>query len=402
MTTSDMPADHAHDGIAAERFGRDVLGPIFAEFAQRLWMFQELLPGRERAALLFCARGGLRLRLIYEQFLQAIQSSGVVIHGDLMISRLVAARTLIDAPTDAVLDELGREFAARPMREVAAALAQESQASLGPDWDEPFGPKQFLGLLQGQDSETLRLRTTIKRLDQAFRRHLEIVSASRSTVVLCDTGLYGSTIRLLAEGVPGKRWVAAQFARSNYKGFVTPHFARTIGLSVERDNYTPWNARTAALRFWQLIEWVLEPSLASVRAFSDEPQPISNLEVPGWRDRLGPSSPGLFSGIMAYLSDLGPRDLPQIAILAERSWRQLHRSVVWPRPQDVSVLKLTARSRDFGRDEAVEQFAATSIRASLWREGALVQRFPLFGRGALAVLETVHSARAISRLVKRG
>jgi hypothetical protein len=42
------------------------------------------------------------------------------------------------------------------------------------------------------------------------------------------------------------------------------------GGTVERDYYSVFNSRTAALRFWHLFESVLEPSLPSVTTFSRE------------------------------------------------------------------------------------------------------------------------------------
>ena len=57
--------------VTSESFGRAVLGPIFAEFCLRLWSIGALLTEPGRAALLFCARGGLRMHLAYEAFLSS-------------------------------------------------------------------------------------------------------------------------------------------------------------------------------------------------------------------------------------------------------------------------------------------------------------------------------------------
>ncbi|MED5544981.1 MAG: glycosyltransferase [Pseudomonadota bacterium] len=382
--------------LAAERFGCEVLGPIFAEFAQRLWTFQYYMPAKDDTCLLFCARGGLRLRQIYEAFLAASGLSAPLPHADLMISRLVAARTGLAAPGPALLEELGREFEGQTMAEVVLALTQDPSIRLGPEWHHPFEAGTFAALLEGESGRLVR--QVVARLDGAFRRHLDLVSQGRGRAILCDTGLYGSTVRLLQEGVPQVQWFAAQFARSNYKRFATPHFDVTVGLSVEQDGYCPWNARTCVLRFWHLIEAVLEPDLASVKSFSNEPVPRSNLEEPGWRERVGEDTQGLFTGVLTYLSGLSPEQLPGIETAAEEAWGRLRQAIIWPGRQDLAVLSLSPRARDFGRIEAVHQFPeGGAITSSLWREGAVVQRYRRTGRFGLALLEAAHSLRFLKR-----
>ncbi len=185
-----------------ERFGRTVLGPIFAEFAHRLWLFQRFVPAQDDTCLLFCARGGLRLRLIYETFLASTGLEPPVPYADLMISRLVAARTSFAAPGAALLEELGREFKGQTTREVVFALTQQPTPALDDAWDQPFDATIFVSLLAQEQPEVATIRARIAQLDAAFRRHLDTVAGGRSTILLCDTGLYGSTVRLLRDGVP--------------------------------------------------------------------------------------------------------------------------------------------------------------------------------------------------------
>jgi hypothetical protein len=387
---------------SAESIGRDVLGPIFAEYAQRLWLFQFSLPERDDACLLFCARGGLRLRVIYERFLAATGLQAPLPYDDIMISRLVAARTSIASPGPALVEELSREFDGQTMREVAVALTQEPVAELGSAWDQPFDPKMFVALLQEDAPGVARMHATTSRLNAAFARHVEAVSHGCPRIILSDTGLYGSTLRLLRAGMPDKQWMSAQFARSNYKGFATPHFDGTVGISVERDGYMAWNARTTVLRFWQLIESALEPDLESVRTFNGASIPLANLQVPGWQDRISSNVPGLFTGILSYIDDLSSKDLPHVGMRAEEGWWQLRRLVIWPRRADVSLLSLPPRSRDFGRTEAVHQFPGTKpIRSSLWREGAIIQRYPKLGRGFLMLLEAAHTLRTLRKMYRK-
>src|SRR5262245_20100687 len=40
-----------------------LFGPIVAEFCTRLWLYLSNIPNRDEAVVLFCARGGLNMRL---------------------------------------------------------------------------------------------------------------------------------------------------------------------------------------------------------------------------------------------------------------------------------------------------------------------------------------------------
>ncbi|WP_305546066.1 glycosyltransferase [Methylobacterium sp. NEAU K] len=355
--------------------------------------------------LLFCARGGLRLKLAYERFLTRTGLPPRLPRAALMVSRLVAARTAFHPPSPGVLSELEREFSGQSMAEIAAALAQRDDLALPPQWYAPFQKAAFVALLAGSEPAVAILHEAVAEQDALFRAHLAASAGNRHQCVLVDTGLYGSTVRILQEGVPDRQWSGLQFARCNYKRLPTPHFPRTLGLSVESDWYKPWEVRTSALRFWQLIEACLEPELPSVRTFSEGPQgapPRANLQVAGWENRVEPDQPGLFTGVLAYIDALTPETLQRVPGDASRAWHSLKGAVVWPDRQAVTTLSLGGRSRDFGRTELRAQFAGSGvtnplrqIRESLWREGAVIRSFPRAGRLVLALIELIYAGRAL-------
>ena len=389
--------------LDAVTFGRRTLGPILAEFCLRLWLFERFLPPDD-TVLLFCARGGLRLQFAYERFLAQTALPQRVPRAALMVSRLVAARTAFNPPSPGVLSELGREFSGQSMARVAAALAQREDLVLPEPWNAPFETSAFVALLADDNPGVAALHASVAQQDALFRAHLAACAGGARHCVLVDTGLYGSTLRMLQEGVPERTWSGLQFARCNYKRLPTPHFPRTIGLSVESDWYKPWDSRTSALRFWQLIEACLEPDLSSVRTFSTAAsgEPQANLQVSGWEDRIEPEEPGLFTGVLAYIDGLGPETVHHIADDAGSAWHALKDAVVWPDERTVAILSLGGRSRDFGRTELSAQFVDArssqilgQIRKSLWREGALVRSFPRAGRFMLPLVELVYAERAL-------
>ena len=387
------------------RFGETVLGPILAEFAFRLWLFAESQPADAR--LLFCARGGLRMRLLYETFLNSIGRSSPLPVDDLMVSRLVAARPALLARAPAALDEIGREFEGESMRKVMAALVQ-ADLPLSPPWDEVFERERFEQLFWSRDREIRAARAAIAAQARLFRRHLDEKSGGQK-IILCDTGLYGSTMRLLQAAYQRRNMYCVMFARSNYKGFDSGHFARTSGLCVESNFYSAFDLRSSVLRFWQLIEHVFEPDLESVRAFhvGEDGRPRSNLERPGWRDAVGPRESEIFAGVLAYVVSLTPEDFWQrIYDDGARAWPEFKRRVTRPRLSDLALLSIGERSRDFGRLDKVESVAAGSapsvaqIKASLWREGAATRAHPALRALLHGGIELAHGVRQLRRAIR--
>jgi predicted HAD superfamily hydrolase len=88
-------------------FGRQILGPIFAEFALKTWILLSNLEHPEDTVLLFCARGGLRLQTIYENFLAASGLASPIPIQPLMISRIIAVRSALLKGGAAAFEQIG-------------------------------------------------------------------------------------------------------------------------------------------------------------------------------------------------------------------------------------------------------------------------------------------------------
>lgn len=408
----DAAAARARSGADAAAFGKAVFGPIFAEFALRLWLFLQSLEEPDDTCILFCARGGLRLQFVFERFLRRTGLVCPVTANPLMVSRLIAARPALLRDGAAALDELEREFHGRSMADAAAALTQNSPPS-EPEWQGSFERLRFCDLVLGEHPAARLTRSLIEAQHALFAAHLTRVSHGKRRVVLCDTGLFGSTLKLLGEGMPEREWGCVLLARSNYKGFGAEHFSRVCGLSLEGDRYSPFDPRTSLLRYWQLIEWMLEPRLPSVTTFAlDDGEPRSNLEIAGWRDRVPPEGPGLFSGVVDYVDELPAGSFfAEIDGKSRPAWRALKRAVIFPSQADVARLSIDDRSHDFGRSGAVPVFAPEigagffgrlrMLPQSLWREGAVTRSFRLLRGVLLVAIETAYIVRWLHGWVAR-
>lgn len=393
------PAEQVRD---PHDFGREVLGPIVAEFCLAIWLYADEAGKRGDTALLFCARGGLGIRAAFERTAKRLSLPLALPRENLMVSRLVAARAAIMARSGAALDELGREFCGASFADVAAALGGKRYELLQ-SWDEPFVPERFFAMLERPAGEDIL--ADIDRQNRLFRRHLDIASDGARRIILCDTGLYGSTQRLLAAGLPDLSFETVQFARCNYKGLSEEHFPRVVGLAVERNRYSPFAVRSTVLRYWQLIESLFEPAIPSVRSFAEG----TNDEVTcnAGDIAFGTVDPSignpLLAGALAYIDGVGSG----AAIMADaaRAWPWLRRAVTRPVEADLSALAIGERSVDFGRSGVVGDREAlsggalsrlASIRNQLWREGAIARAFPRTRLPLLTALEAFHALRGLS------
>ncbi|MDB5448657.1 MAG: hydrolase, partial [Phenylobacterium sp.] len=199
--------------VSPELFGRSVLGPVFGEFALRLHLYLLALEHPEETQLLFCARGGLRLRLVYEAFLEAAELTCPVGYSDLMVSRLVAARTALSRrPADAY-EELAREFEGDQLGRVIRALTQ-AELPLGERGEARFTPQALARMLEEDGPGGRAVRAKLDEQNELFDEHLRSVAGPARRMILCDTGLYGSTLRFLRSGRPDYDWSCVLFARS--------------------------------------------------------------------------------------------------------------------------------------------------------------------------------------------
>lgn len=396
-----------------ESFGREVVGPVFAEFCLRLWSVGTLLRQPEECALLFCARGGLRLQLGYETFLAASGLPATVRSVPLMVSRLVAVRSAVmrtveeglDTLVPAAVSTLAYEFPGASLAEVARVIS-----GTGPDreerWADPFTGPGFARLLQHDDGAPV-VQSLAEQADR-FARHLQQALGGRRRAVLVDTGLFGTTAQLVGDAFPGLDVSSMLIARSNYRREHTPPHGRVFGLSVQADGYSPLHRRTALLRYWHFVEALFEPELESVRTFTEVAGELrSNLEVEGWEDRVA-SDPGTaYAGLLDYVAAVGPAPAATVLPDADRAWTRLHRAIVWPDRPHGQALRAGRRSYDFGSDVTFADvtdrgpFAALRRGSSMWREGEIARTGTRLRLPLLAGLEAAYTLRRLRQELVR-
>jgi hypothetical protein len=397
--------------VTPETFGREVFGPIFGEFCLRLWSLGSLLQRPDEVTLLFCARGGLRMQLAYERFLQALRLPSSVHIAPLMVSRLAAIRSALMRTVDEQLPSLvpaaartlSYEMPRASLSEVALAMTGVAPAPAGGRWDAPFTPPGFARLLRHSDGRAVT--EVLSEQADLFVRHLKDQLGGRPRALVVDTGLFGTTAHLLADAQPDLEFSSVLIARSNYRREPTPWPSKVFGISVQVDGYSPLQRRTAILRYWHFTEALFEPALPSVSSFSAEQgRPRSNLEVEGWQERIPPTPGSAYAGLVSYLEALSPGSAEQILLDADRAWSRFRRAVVWPDRSHGYALRTGVRSFDFGSDvtftERPWRGPIAALRGStIWREGEIARSGSWLRLPLLAGIEAAYGARHVKRAI---
>ena len=232
-------------------------------------------------------------------------------------------------------------------------------------------------------------------------------------MLLCDTGLYGSTVRLLQAARPDIHFELLLLARSNYRGGDESHFAQTVGLMSEANHYGLNKRSSIVLRYWHLIESLFELAVPSATTFpcvaelDSLSKGSANFSLAETGHLVGES----FKAASEYLDKLAERTFfDRIMTDSIGSWRRLKFIVITPKKPDVDLWATGPRGRDFGRTDTVEAITMLSgpglmpriraIRCSRWKEGAIANYLGWLRAPIQWALEAVYLGRSAIFLLR--
>lgn len=384
-------------------FGKMVFGPIVAEFCLSLWLYLQEASRRPNSAIVFCARGGIGIREAFERFQISLGLTLPTRRENILISRLIAARAAVGLRSPVVLDELAREFEGASFATVGNVLAGQ-RYDFPAAWHQKFDATRFFMLLDTDAGR--RVDQDICRQNELLKVHLRQTIGQAKHLLMCDTGLYGSTQKLLAAGLPDFDLETVQFARCNYKGLSEEHFQKVAGLVVEERFYSPFKVRTVVLRYWQIIESLFEPEISSAKYLSmaEDGTVVGNCGEIGYGRLKAAEGNPLLEGALRYIDEL----TSGVAVFrdADCAWLRLKQAIINPTKADMVVLGVGPRSVDFGRPDLVPIVGRSpqtsigqqliAVRSQLWREGAIARDFPHLKPALLRALEMAHVVRSVS------
>lgn len=365
-----------------------LLGPILYEFCCRLWWLTAGL-SPERDALLFMARGGLRLHFLFELFLK-INGLEVPIHrSPLWISRFAAIKMTFRENQEAAVNSLVREFSAENCGTLASALLPASLypnktellSTLPPGLAETMVNREnVIRLFSGQIPFSEELRSHFREQHDIGKDLFNKQFSNFHNLHLVDTGWYGSTLGSLQAGFPAWRWSGLFFGRWNYREEVPPYFSDITGLMIDAVGLKCRDAVDVFLEYHHLLEAVLEPDLPSAEFYL--PDGSCNAMLPDWKERTaGDETDDLWNGVKDYFSQGHSINLHDCTAATQNVLKQWKRLLRYPAPHEARLLEVPPRSADFGKNQTSAVFASPRdpglfnrwrcIRQSLWPSGSI-------------------------------
>jgi hypothetical protein len=386
-----------------KNFGRTVLGPIYAEFCERLWLYQEAYSDRDARAL-FASRGGLRLREIYEEFLRARRLSTSIDLKDFMISRILATKVCFEENQPFIIETIMKEFQNKKLDLVADAFLppainmNDYQLRLGELRLQDVNETSVRELFFGSGPLSISIQEHLKHQRIMFSRYIKDLLKETRTVLLVDTGLFGSTQKLLSQSFPEYEWRGHYFAKSNYRSEKSIHLDNVTGIILDCDSFSPIIPESALLKYWHLIEMPLEPKVSSVRYLMENGDGAvrSNLEQDGWEIAVKSREDSIFGGIMDYIENSGSQSRTDVRKHYKKSIKLLSKKIQAPIKSDLLYMTVGDRSNDFHGQGSTPILPDTHIfnlqhffngfRRSLWLEGQIIKSFGFVGFLYLSVM----------------
>jgi len=367
-----------------EQYGREILGPIVTEACLMLWLHLRELQRENQPLVLYCARGGLRIRHFLERVAAKFGLPMDVAQKDFMVSRLTAARAALEQGSEVAFREIARLFDGKSVRQTMETIVG-TELDLPSSWDQTITYDRLVELYKSESGAVVRQHLSEK--NAVFRRYVQSLTDGFERLTLVDTGTYGVTLQLLMDAFPERDWRLIHLVRSRDARGSAPHFSRTAGVLVERDGHSPFDRNSVILRYWLLMECQFEPNLPSVAEFSEADGDIrSNLETPGWEEKIAQANTPFVAGILDYMNQVEVGGMADQIDRADAAWRRLKKDILFPNANDVALLDIGERPWNFGRSDShpvmkpVDQEGLSeSLRnfwLSPWSEGYAVRAFP--------------------------
>jgi hypothetical protein len=387
MTQSpSSPSPHL-DGRRQE-FGRTVLGPILFVAVHRLRLHLHALHQQApNGAALFCARGGLRLRLLYDRSCAALGVESPWPATDYFISRIAAIRGCLaaDFPTARGLLVQGMHDATE--RELLTTLLAGSTAHAD-DFlpaargapDIPCDTGRLLDRLHaGSHPASAAVMAHARDQHALIRSYTDSVLGDARAAVLCDSGLRCTAQIVLSRLFPERDWHGLLLGCLR-RGVAADHYPQLHGLLFDIQLHRDQSRRSTFIRHWEFFERVLEPAIPTTSFYvADEANPARALPDV-CRSHPAPAvteGNPFFTGILDYFATVGPETVTsredRLYAAYEAALTKLDRTLAFPSAHDVELLNIADHDVGFGLSRTLSSTTRSAASRGLVGRLARVQ-----------------------------
>lgn len=368
--------------------GEKLLGPIMYEFCHRLYIAALVAAKHGNGALLFMSRGGMRLRVFYELYLEKnMLESPLPLHW-FWTSRFAAIKMTFQDCPDYSLDCLAREFANTPIPEAAQALLPNCAPLLHTipnELSKVHASKDNLqALFSGDSAYSQALRKHFQEQYALGHTYMSQEFGSYQNLYLVDSGWFGSTLGSLICSCPEWNFRGLFFGRWNYRNYTPWYWNYITGLFLDAQGFAPGGLENTLIEYHHLIESPLEPPLPSAEYYIPG-SAICNAAIPHWEHLVRNSgmNDDFYRGILKYMQQKQGKEYSQLRRETDQALKRLRRLIRYPSKTEYSALVVPDRSADFGKHilapvlnrekPATAAEAREMVMKSLWGPGEIAR-----------------------------
>lgn len=393
MMAINEPVDSRNQQI---EFAQHYLGPIFYEFCARLYNYLENIDSKllNDSVVLYVARGGLRIRYLYEMYLYVNKYSNSIAAQDFYCSRLGIAKGCLANNFDYIAPIIIKEYRYSKIPTLLTCIIKNLD-NIPDEWNElETNIENFQKIYFDNNQVSQRIREYFWQQSHLLHKYIQRIAPKKTNIYLVDSGWYGSTQAMLMRQFPTILWTGLYFGKWDYHKTNASHLSRIIGLSADDSNLKHSPNRHCIFQYHHLIEDPLQINFPSTEEYTvdqnNQPVPTTGIAVD---KEIAPSeNDSHFLGIIQYFKNNFCINQEQIFEKAEQSYHELNNFIRFPKRQQITMMNVRDRSIDFGKTGDVPilrkvpetiNFSRSSFRKkkqrisqSLWKQGQIALEFP--------------------------
>ena len=388
--------------VNKKQFGYKVLGPIFYNFCEILREYQLCYSD---AKALYASRAGVRIKDLFILYLKNNGYSESCDQQDFWVSRFSVYKAFLDRDFEYVLPFMINAFLHMTYKNMLKCIIPNSKCD-SKYANETITLDIFRKIYyEDQSNCSKALRKHFNEQEILFNEYLDQNFSNTKNLLIIDSGWHATGQAMFMRNLKQFNWVSLYFGRWNPTGKNAWHFYNVTGCIIEHNFYNPFKPETAILRYFHLIEDILEPSMPSVEYYLKENgKVISNAD----RSKIKAEKDPLFEGIIEYFNDSKPRISPYVISLnSKKAIKRLKKMICFPNKKIAELLVTPPRSNDFGKTTAtpVLNFNRSrklkekikSIKRSLWKEGQIAIEFSWLHKLINIIIEIKYYIKHIKR-----
>ncbi len=337
--------------------GYDCLGPVVHRWLLALDQHVHFFD-KGSTSFLYCARAGVRIRRLYDLYLDGLGRQADDRHHMFWISRLALCKGTYAHNRRYAAEIIAREYYHQPMRDLIKGLFRHDQTFLDANEDllqdgvfDAHG-FNFPGWLKSDHPLVEPVDAYLRGCSDSFDAYLSSLIGDSTDVVLIDSGWQGTSQSILHRAFPSLDWHGLYVGRILTPAHDAKIADKVIGLLFQSESYDPDRPETAITLHRHLFETLLEPNGPSIEEITGGPNDdVAQDQIQAnLNERVDPERDALFLHVEAYLRDhagLGPA-----AILAnhQQAAPELARILARPTRDEALAVLCKDRSADFGKD----------------------------------------------------